>query len=43
VAPGARYEEGPVTVTRVPMGVNGQTMAAVATGISTHPLDWGEP
>ena len=32
------YEDGPITVTGVPMGVSGQTWAAVAIGISTHPL-----
>jgi len=37
------YEAGPITVTGVPMGVSGQTWAAVAMGISTHPLLWGEP
>jgi hypothetical protein len=38
-----RYEVGPITVTGVPMGVSGQTWAAVAMGISTHPLLWGVP
>ena len=37
------YEDGPVTVTGVPMGVSGQTWAAVAMGISTQPLLWGVP
>ncbi len=37
------YEGGPITVTGVPMGVSGQTWAAVAMGISTHPLLWGVP
>ena len=38
-----RYEGGPITVTGVPMGVSGQTWAAVAMGISTHPLLCGVP
>ena len=29
------------TVTRVPIGVIGQTTAAFAGGISTQPSDWG--
>ena len=31
----------PATVTRVPTGVYGQTMAASEMAISTHPLLWG--
>ena len=34
---------GPATVTSVPIGVSGQTWAASAMGISTHPLLWGDP
>lgn len=35
--------DGPITVTRVPMGVSGQSVWASATDISTQPLLWGEP
>ena len=37
------YEAGPTTVTRVPMGARGHTLAASEMRISTHPLLWGKP
>jgi len=39
----ANYEAGPTTVTRVPIGASGHTLAASEIFISTQPLLWGEP
>jgi len=37
------YDAGPTTVTNVPIGDKGHTLAASEIRISTHPLLWGEP